>query len=78
VEPFISGVTAVEGNKILRSRNIRAGGTVNSDSDRIGLCAPGPSGVIFWPSLPLLALRTAVRSIIRRTPPFEVKKWYDT
>ncbi|KAK8363355.1 hypothetical protein V6Z11_A03G159600 [Gossypium hirsutum] len=30
VEPFISGVTAVERNKILRSRNIRAGGTVNS------------------------------------------------
>ena len=25
VEPFISGVTAVERNKILRSRNIRAG-----------------------------------------------------
>ena len=66
VEPLISGVTAVEGNKILRSRNIRAGCKVNSDSDRIGLCAPGPSGVIFWPSLPL-ALRTAVRSIIRRT-----------
>ncbi|KAI9391225.1 hypothetical protein POPTR_007G061901v4 [Populus trichocarpa] len=30
VEPFLSGVTAVERNKILRSRNIRAGSTVNS------------------------------------------------
>ena len=24
------------------------------NSDRIGLCVPGPSGVIFWPSLPYL------------------------
>ncbi|KAG5003498.1 hypothetical protein GLYMA_10G098900v4 [Glycine max] len=30
VEPFIFGVTAVERKKRLRSRNIRAGGTVNS------------------------------------------------
>ncbi|KAG4187621.1 hypothetical protein ERO13_A08G103600v2 [Gossypium hirsutum] len=30
VEPFISGITAVERNKILRSRNIRARGMVNS------------------------------------------------
>ncbi|KAK7375852.1 hypothetical protein VNO78_35165 [Psophocarpus tetragonolobus] len=30
VEPLISGVTAVERKKRLRSRNIRAGGTVNS------------------------------------------------
>ncbi len=27
---------------------------VNSDSDKLGLCAPGPLGVIFWPSLPYL------------------------
>ena len=30
VEPYISGVTAVERNKILRPRNIGAGGTANS------------------------------------------------
>ena len=72
VEPFISGVTAVERNKILRSRNIRAGGTVNSAKiwhprGRARTILSYPS-----PSLPL-ALRTAVRSIIRRTP-FRGKK----
>ena len=30
VEPYISGVTAVERNKILRPRNIGAGGTASS------------------------------------------------
>ena len=38
---------------------------VNSDSDRIGLCAPGPLGVIFWPSLPALMLRD--RNILLRS-----------
>ena len=28
--------------------------TQGVNSDRIGLCVPGPSGVIFWPSLPYL------------------------
>lgn len=41
---------------------------VNSDSDRIGLCAPGPLGVIFWPSLPYLpALLLRDRNILLRS-----------
>ncbi|KAG2700488.1 hypothetical protein I3760_06G000200 [Carya illinoinensis] len=68
VEPFssgVSGVTAVQGNKIPWSHNIRARSSVISDSDRIGLCMPNASGVISWPSL-RLALWTAVQSFIKR------------
>ncbi|KAG2675209.1 hypothetical protein I3760_13G174000, partial [Carya illinoinensis] len=48
VEPLISGVTAVEGNKILRSRNIKAGCTVNSDSDSKRAWSPQNCTIILF------------------------------
>ncbi|WVY92813.1 hypothetical protein V8G54_000264 (mitochondrion) [Vigna mungo] len=50
VEPFLSGVTAVERKKRLRSRNIRAGGTDHKwnakqgGGERLGLGLPIPIG----------------------------------
>ena len=43
MKPFLFGVRAVERNKILRSRNSWAGGTVNSAKKGLGLPIPiGP------------------------------------
>ena len=72
VEPWISGVTAVERNKILRPRNIGAYATGNSAKIWTPE-GPGTHNPIL--SEPVIVLRTAVRSIIR---PFEVpkSKWY--
>lgn len=54
VEPFISGVTAVEHKKRLRSRNIRAGGTLGQNMTAEGRARRAQSYP--RPSLPL-ALR---------------------
>lgn len=64
VEPWISGVTAVERNKILRPRNIGAYATGNSAKISTPE-GPGTHNPIL--SEPVIALRTAVRSIIRST-----------
>ena len=66
VEPWISGVRAVECNKILRPRNIGAYGTGNSAKIWTHE-GPGTHNPIRVRVYPVIALRTAVRSIIRST-----------
>jgi hypothetical protein len=59
VEPWISGVTAVEGNKLTIGPTLR--------SAKIWIPeGPGTHNPIL--SEPIIALRTAIRSIIRSTP----------
>lgn len=62
MEPWISGVTAVEGIKILRPHNIGAYAKVGQGHPK------GPARTILsYLSPSLHALRTAVRSIIKST-----------
>ncbi|PKI40737.1 hypothetical protein CRG98_038875 [Punica granatum] len=47
----------------------------DSDSDRIGLCVPGPSGVIFWPSFPYLRPLCYATVIFCYVPPLLRQKY---